>query len=71
MSDPSLTREQALRAAVAHLDGGVDQYQIAFLYGVNQGRVAEACKGLRIAASNPKLAMEVLLGSGKFTDDKE
>jgi hypothetical protein len=69
MADPGLTPAQALRAAVAHLDGGVDQFQIAFLFGVNQGRVAEACKGLRIAAQNPKLAMEVLLASGKFVED--
>ena len=69
MSEASLSPEQRLRAAVAHLSDGIEQYHIAFLYGVNQGRVAEACKGLRIAAQDPKLAMELLLASGKFSDD--
>ena len=44
-----LTFEQKIAAAWAYFTQGVDQQTIAALYGVNQGRIAEACKAIRDA----------------------
>jgi hypothetical protein len=45
----SLTFEQKITAAWAYHVKGVDQHTLAAIYGVNQGRVAEACKAVAIA----------------------
>ena len=38
----TLTHDEKLRAAYAHLINDVPQHHIAALYGVNQGRISEA-----------------------------
>jgi hypothetical protein len=40
----SLTFEQKITAAWAYHVKGVDQHTLASIYGVNQGRIGEACK---------------------------
>jgi hypothetical protein len=45
----SLTPDEKLRAAYAHLINGVDQHHIASLFGVNSGRVNEAIMDVRKA----------------------
>lgn len=49
-----LTFEQQVSAAWAYFVQGVDQSTIAAMYGVNQGRVAEACKAVREALEPKK-----------------
>jgi hypothetical protein len=49
----SLTPQEKLRAASAHLLDGIDQHKIAFIYGVNPGRVAEAVSSVRHALGFP------------------
>ena len=44
-----LTPEEKLAAAYSHLLCGVAQHDIAALYRVNSGRVAEAVSDVRIA----------------------
>ena len=44
-----LTPDQKMTAAWAYHVKGVDQHTLAAIYGVNQGRVAEACKAGAIA----------------------
>jgi len=50
----SLDFEQQICAAWAYFVQGVDQSTIAALYGVNQGRIAEACKAIRDALEPAK-----------------
>lgn len=45
----ALTPEERLRAAYAHDVMGVDQHIISALFGVNQGRAAEAITAVREA----------------------
>ena len=45
----TLTPEEKLRAAYAHLISGVDQHVIAALFNVNAGRVSEAISAVRLA----------------------
>lgn len=45
----SLTFAEQITAAHLHFVQGLDQHQIAFCYGVNQGRVNEACSAIRKA----------------------
>lgn len=48
-SPKGLTPDQKMTAAWAYHVKGVDQHTLAAIYGVNQGRVAEACKAVAIA----------------------
>ena len=45
----SLTPMEKLKAAYAHEVHGVSQHAIASLYGVNQGRIADAVSSVRKA----------------------
>ena len=55
-STPSgLTFEQKITAAWAYHVKGVDQHTLAALYGVNQGRIAEACKAVDNAFNDQKV----------------
>ena len=49
----NLTPEEKIKAAAAHELLGIDQHHLAFIFGVNQGRVAEAVIALRKAAGYP------------------
>jgi hypothetical protein len=49
-----LTFEQKITAAWAYHVKGVDQHTLAALYGVNQGRIAEACKAVELSITDPK-----------------
>ena len=49
----ALTFEQKITAAWAYHVKGVDQHTLAALYGVNQGRIAEACKAVENALTEP------------------
>jgi hypothetical protein len=49
----SLTFAERITAAYLHYVQYVDQQVIATAYGVNQGRVAEACKAIKRAAEMP------------------
>jgi hypothetical protein len=53
MTKTVLTPQEKLRAACAYLLDGIDQHKIAFIYGVNQGRVAEAIMEVRKALGFP------------------
>lgn len=48
----SLTFEEKITAAWAYHVKGIDQHTIAAMYGVNGGRVAEACKLVEMALTN-------------------
>lgn len=50
----SLDFEQQICVAWAYFVQGVDQATLSALYGVNQGRVAEACKAVRQALKQDK-----------------
>lgn len=60
MSERDLTVEERMRAAVAHYCDGVDQHVIASVLGVNQGRVNEACRAIKAAATKPTAALKLL-----------
>jgi hypothetical protein len=73
-----LTSEEKLRAAYAHMIGGVDQHVIAALFGVNPGRINEAIMAVREAIGvekktkvvpTPKLSWDIsppsLRGKGR------
>lgn len=64
MRETALTAEQRLRAAVAHYCNEVPQEVIAELFGVNGGRINEACRVIWCVAENPKRAREVLEAAG-------
>jgi len=49
----NLTPEEKLRAACAHLLDGIDQHKIAFIYGVNAGRVSEAVTQVKMTLGFP------------------
>ena len=44
-----LTFEQKVQAAYLHFCKGLDQHILADVYGVNQGRINEACVAVRRA----------------------
>ena len=48
----ALTSEERITAAFMHYVRGIDQQDIAMLYGVNMGRVNEACRAVKAAADN-------------------
>ena len=48
-----LTPDEKLRAAYAHIINGIDQHHISALFGVNSGRVSEACQAVRHACGYP------------------
>jgi len=50
----NLTFEQKITAAWAYHVKGVDQHTLAAIYGVNQGRIAEACRAVENAAAFEK-----------------
>lgn len=52
MSKP-VTGDMNLRMAWAHLILGMDQHDVAALFSVNAGRVAEAVKAARLAMHEP------------------
>jgi len=45
----SLTPNEKLRVAAGYDLMGIDQHKLAFLFGVNQGRIAEAIADVRSA----------------------
>jgi len=49
-----LTPQEVVMVAHAHLICGVDQHMLASMYGINAGRIAEACVVMRMAAENHK-----------------
>jgi hypothetical protein len=49
-----LTFDEAIRVAFAHYCLGVEQQTLAAMYGVNQGRVNEACKAIKRAVSEQR-----------------
>jgi hypothetical protein len=63
-----LTPEERLRVAAAHHCSGIAQHELAFVLGINSGRIAEATMALWMAAQNPKAAIEAMRASGKFED---
>ena len=73
----SLTQEQSLRAAVAAICDNVDYMVIASIFGVNQGRVAEAVSAIRWALENRRTAYSLSQGklkvvaNGVEVEDKE
>ncbi len=48
----SLTSEERITAAFMHYVRGIDQQDIAMMFGVNGGRVNEACRAIKAAADN-------------------
>jgi len=48
----ALTPEERITAAFMHYVRKIDQQDIAMLYGVNGGRVNEACRAIMNAAKN-------------------
>lgn len=50
----SLSPEEKIKCAAAHELLGVDQHILAFIFGVNQGRIAEAITEMRKAAGYPQ-----------------
>jgi hypothetical protein len=46
----ALTPEEKIRVAAAYEVFNIDQHVLAFLYGVNQGRINEAIMDLKQAA---------------------
>lgn len=50
----SLTFEEKVTVAWSYHVRGIDQHTLAAIYGVNGGRVAEACKAVKIALKNDK-----------------
>jgi hypothetical protein len=69
----SLTPEQILRVANAHILDGIDQHKLASLFGVNQGRIAEAVGAVRYAMDNHALIYKVATGKATISngDHKE
>ena len=49
-----LTPQEVVIVAHAHLICGIDQHVLAAMYGVNPGRVNEACVVMREAAGKHK-----------------
>jgi len=52
----SLTFEEKITVAWAHYVRGINQHDLAALYNVNPGRVAEACGAIATAAGKAKQA---------------
>lgn len=50
----TLTPEETLEVAYWHIVKGYPQHDLAAMFGVNPGRVAEACKALRYTSENIK-----------------
>lgn len=48
-----LSPEERVSVAYQHIVKRVPQDQLARLFGVNQGRVNEACKAIELAAKHP------------------
>jgi hypothetical protein len=46
----ALTPEEKITAAFMHYVRQIDQQDIAMMYGVNMGRVNEACRAISVAA---------------------
>ena len=53
----SLTFEEKITAAWAYHVKGVDQHTLASIYGVNPGRISEACKTIANALEPERKAM--------------
>lgn len=62
MSNGHLTQDQMLRAACGHLLDGIDQHKLAFIYGVNQGRINEAVKAIEFTLNNHREIYAVVQG---------
>lgn len=62
----TLTPEERLRAAYANDILGVDQHTISALFGVNQGRVAEAIEAVRAAVGAERSRAKVIRGARKL-----
>lgn len=45
----ALTFEEKITVAFMHYVRGIDQQDLAMLYGINMGRVNEACKAIQAA----------------------
>jgi len=50
----NLTPEQAITAAYMHYCRGITQEDLAAVFNVNQGRVNEFCKAIKMAADDPR-----------------
>lgn len=53
----SLTFEEKITAAWAYHVKGVDQHTLASIYGVNPGRISEACKTIANALEPERKSM--------------
>ena len=53
----SLTSEERITAAFMYFVRKIDQQDIAMMYGVNIGRVNEACRAIKAAADNTMQAV--------------
>lgn len=59
----ALSMEQKITAAWAYHVRGIDQHTIAALFGVNAGRVAEACKKVERALEEREARADAVPGS--------
>jgi hypothetical protein len=50
----ALTPAEKIKVAAAHDVFGIDQHALAFIFGVNQGRIAEAINEIHKAAGFPQ-----------------
>jgi hypothetical protein len=52
--EKALSRKEVLRVVFGSEVLNIDQHKLASLYGINSGRIAEACAALSWAAENHK-----------------
>ena len=55
-----LTAEEVIRVAYGHFILGIEQQSIAAMFGVNSGRVSEACQAIWATAEDPREAYRAL-----------
>jgi hypothetical protein len=55
-----------LRAACGHILDGIDQHKLAFMYGVNQGRINEAVKAIEYTLENHRDIYAVVQGKARI-----
>ena len=51
---PALTFEQRVQVVFGHYYLGISQHDLAAMFGVNAGRVAEACTAVRDALASKR-----------------
>ena len=64
-ADASLTPEEILRVAHAHLVLGIEQHHLASIMGVNSGRINEACRAIEWAMENHRAVYQLARGNAK------